>query len=217
MYFVMLKEAEENNADIVQCGYFKVDNMGKTLEERNFVDSIEEVKGSYNCSFEYAKRKIVDPFLCTKIFKKELFDGVSIPGLFFAEDQCALIKLFNNCEKLRILPQVFYYYVMNPDSLYHSKFNIKKLDGIKAGKMMYAYQAERFLDLAPFYSERTCYYIVKFYAPLKRSKIEGKKELLNKMSYDFIHHYNKIKNSSALVYLPKKGRYYSNYVDSIYQ
>lgn len=40
MYFEMLREAVKNDADVVQCGYFKADEMGNILNEKSFTDKV---------------------------------------------------------------------------------------------------------------------------------------------------------------------------------
>lgn len=207
MYSVMVKEAEKNNADIVQCGYFRCDEEGKTPKEVNFTDSVEQIEGSYNCSFEYTKQDKINNFLCNKIFRKELFQNVKIPPLFAAEDQCALTKLFYNCEKLLIIPNAYYYYATTPQSLCRANFNVKKLDNIRGGKLMYEFHKEGYADLACFSSLMICSYIAQCYAYINGSEIEEKEIIIEEMITDFKFHYEISKNSVAFKYASRNRRF----------
>ncbi len=206
MYFKMIEEAEKNNADIVQCDYYKTSEEGNIIQVKNptSIDNQIEIEGNYNCSLEYVKRKLINPYLCSKVFNKELFSGVTMPPLFFAEDQCALAQLFYNCEKLIILPEPYYYYVTNPEGLYHSEFNEKQLDSIEASKFIYDFYIDKYENLAPFYALKICYYIAIFYWPLKRSNIMDKDRILSEMHLDFKYYFNCFKDSEAIKYTAKK-------------
>lgn len=206
MYQTMMNEAEKSNSDIVQCGYYQENEKGIIFKEEKLVKKPFIIEGSQNCIIEYEKKQKINNFLCTKLFKKELFKGITIPPLYYAEDQCALTQLFYKCNKLLILPEAFYYYVVNPFSLYHSKFNTRQLDSIKAAKFMYDYHLTRLPSLSVFPSLKVCYYILKFYAPLKISKIKNKGELLKGMEIDFKYYYGKFDNTIALNYTSNKRK-----------
>lgn len=202
MYVKMIEELKKKDADIVQCGYFRSDSRGVNVAEKKFTDRKLEIIGTYNSSLEFVKRKLVSPYLCNKIFRKDLFYKLHNPLLYYAEDQYMLAQVFNKCKKMIILPESYYYYVMEPDSLVRKDFNIHHLDGIKSAKLMYKYYKEECKELAPFISRIICYYIVSFYQPLKYSTISKKDEILRNFKRDFVNYYKELKNSKAYIEMP---------------
>lgn len=207
MYFHMMDEALKNDVDIVQCGYFITDESGNVLKKKILTDTQYVIKGSYNCLFEYVKQKKLNNFLCNKIIKRELFRDVAIPSLFASEDQCTLTQLFYNCNATLILPEAYYYYVMSPQSLVRDTFNVKRLDGIKGGKMMYEFHKGRYKDLACFSSLNICSNIARCYAFIDHSDIENKEAIKSEMLSDFYYHYKLSKNSPAINYASRNRKW----------
>lgn len=206
MYEEMMSIAMDVNADIVQCGFKKIDEKGEELYTVSLVSEQEIIEGHYNSSLEYARWKKLDSFLWNKIFKIELFHNVELPSLFYGEDQVALVKLFNNSQRVLLMPEIFYHYVQDRNSLYHQDFNLRQLDSIIAGKMMYEYHKNHFSELMPYYSARVIQYIIKFYYPLKISNYKNKKTILKDMKIDYKKHSHVLNEKNILKNIPKKRR-----------
>lgn len=206
MYEDMMCTAIKDNIDIVQCGFKKVNEKGMELYSVNLVNQREIIKGNYNSSLEYARWSKLNSFLCNKIFKKELFNKVELPSLFYGEDQVALVKLFNKSQRVLLIPEPYYYYVQNEDSLFHQDFNLKQLDSITAGKMMYEYHENHFTELLPYYSARVIQYIIKFYYPVKISNYENKKIILKNMKKDYEKHFQLLNKKNILANIPNRRK-----------
>lgn len=206
MYEDMMCAAIKDEIDIVQCGFKKVNEEGIELYTVNLVEKREIIEGNYNTSLEYARWSKINSFLCNKIFKKELFDKIELPSLFYGEDQVALVKLFNKSQRVLLIPEPYLYYVQNEDSLFHQDFNLKQLDSITSGKMMYEYHENNFKDLMPYYSARVIQYIIKFYYPVKTSNYKNKKKILKTMKKDYKKHSQVLNKKNILTNIPKRRR-----------
>lgn len=182
-YKVLIKNIEEKEADIVQCGYQLIDVNDKIISKSKL--PYQEIIGSYNCAKAYVSQNNITNYLCNKLFVKNLFEKVEFKHFFAGEDACVLTQLYSNAEKVITIPNNLYYYVQTDNSLCRGEYSLKKLDSVKAGEFMYNYQMNKFPDLADYYKLYICSYAAQCYCNLKLSQIEEKEKHMKKMKETF--------------------------------
>lgn len=69
--------------------------------------------------------------VCGKLYHRALFDQVQFPVGKLYEDVGTTYRLVLQCPTVAYLPQQFYHYYQNPDSIIHRRFSPAKLDLIE--------------------------------------------------------------------------------------
>ncbi|MBR2461084.1 MAG: glycosyltransferase family 2 protein [Clostridia bacterium] len=107
----------EQEIDIIEYGYYTVWDNNKVIHKLQ-CDRQEGI----NCLKHYIYQKNVTNYLCNKVFKKALFDGVEFPMMYLSEDQCILTQLYYNAQRTCTVGNAYYNYFTNPTSLCNSPF-----------------------------------------------------------------------------------------------
>lgn len=118
---VLVKNLEENNADISICNFIEFINNIPTLE-------LKELKNElYNNEEAIENLNLKNKFtlaLWSKVYRKELFDGEEFPNISSSSDNFIAYKLLYKSNKIVYCDFPFYYYRVNPNSITHKKSNI---------------------------------------------------------------------------------------------
>lgn len=188
-YEKLVNSLEENNADIVECGYNFVYEKNNIIKE--FKMKWQIINGADECINHYIKNKNTTNYLVNKLFRKELFNNIEFPQLYAGEDACVLLQLFGNARKVVAIPDNMYYYVQTSTSLCRKPYNIKRNDVVLAGEFMYNYCKENCPDNCDYYALYICSYAAQCYANLKYSDIISKDQHMDNMRQIFKEYYNK--------------------------
>lgn len=195
MYEKMVKAMIQNNADVVECGYFTCDSNYKNIERHELTDSI--INGEYQCSYMYLSNKNTTNYNVNKLYKKSLFDGLRYPNLKFSEDFWVNTKIFYKCKRKVTLNECFYYYVMNKQSAVRKEFNYnERKDTIIAAKDLYDFHSERYSELCPYLALYICKYVLQFYYELSFKKDRNKNHYEQELKDTFKEYYPRIKNEA---------------------
>lgn len=202
MFETMYSYAVKFDADIVQTGYSLVSSNGNLLRERQYVSHDKLIEGR-DVLLEYAKNKITDVFLVTKLFKRDIFENIRLPNYFYGEDQVTLVKAFDVANRLIVIPFIHYQYIMSEDSLVRGSFSKKVLDNFKAFQDMYNYYETHDAELKSFASEKICLTCVRTYKYLDNSLGKYNKTSIKNLFND---HYRLVKEEIAYNYLSKNKK-----------
>ncbi|MED4600760.1 glycosyltransferase [Paenibacillus validus] len=197
MYQFLINKAENNNIDIIQCGYREVNINGETIKTY-YLDN-DYITGKYECSYNYASQSNTTNYLWNKLFRAHLFKNVVYPELYAGEDSCLLTQLYSFSEKVITVKECFYNYVMTPESLCRMPFSVKRLDNIEAGKFMYHFYQSCFPELSKFAALHICSYAAQCYCELSKVNIENKKEILESLIADSNEFYKLIRNNGGII------------------
>lgn len=141
MYKTMVSAMNELKADIVECACRRINSYGWELDRIGLVD--EEIEGNGQCTSHFLKQKNTRNYMCNKIYKRELFEGVCFPDLCFSEDYYMNAVLHSKINKKVIMSKVFYNYMIHQGQSTDSRcLDTRRIDGIRAGNMI----AEYFCD-----------------------------------------------------------------------
>lgn len=161
MYELMYREAEEQNCDMVTCGYYGCDEVtGEiTVYQTGY-------KGEFNQSIYENPMllRINSPYPWNKLYTRELLErsGFSFRKGIIFEDLCAIFPLFMDARKVGRVHEKLYYYIKGRKGGTISTFNEKHGQIIDALQIMNdAYQHrgmfERFYDTLLFFNLRHIY------------------------------------------------------------
>lgn len=126
MYQVLLGLAEAYDADVVQCQHDRADtlNGSERSEEPLIMDGEAFVHRMFTKSGGVYTNQVS---LCTKIFKRELFQGIIFPVGQVYEDEQETYKLCLKAKTLVETTDVLYHYIKRENSI---------ITGISAKKML---------------------------------------------------------------------------------
>lgn len=181
---------KEFGADISICSFRKVQSEMTETEEKEFSEfkEVSFVKAmKYFASFQPGV-SIAFVSACSKLYKKELFDGVKYPKGKLYEDSYTSYKLLYRATKMFFSTSRLYYYYENPQSITAVKFSERTLDILDASRSAVSFFAkENRFDVVNILNEFLlareiyCWWGVKYV--LKKKK--RAKELLKTYRTDF--------------------------------
>lgn len=116
----LMKAAEQNNADLVICGYRKVDSEGTVLSKT--------VPGQY-VPFKHEEWAYRITASCSRLYRKEIWDKYHISFESGARGEDVPIALFFNkvCRNIVTVPAAEYYYVQHSESITHNFRGLRNL------------------------------------------------------------------------------------------
>lgn len=134
-YKKLYNTLDEFKADIVICGYSERNADEKTINKTNYKSQFfEDKRDSINalCGEQFHN------YVWNKLFRKKLFDEIQFPDGKSYEDLAVMHKLFFKADRIVILKDALYNYLIRPDSLVHQRSKY-----IDAFEMFY----QRYLEL----------------------------------------------------------------------
>lgn len=194
MYEELYTSALKNNADIVQCGYIKVDENNNFLSKSNYQNII--IENNELCFKEFCKKRNIDNYSPCKIFKKETIKDVFFGNYSYSEDAFFIIQAFLNCKKLVVLSSNLYFYVQTKGSTCRRPYNDKFKDTITVGEYMYNLTLERYPHLAYYFARYTAVWCRFNYFGLKKQN-KRSDQLLEEYMSKYKYYY-----SLSRIYLP---------------
>ncbi len=131
MYQVLMGWAERYDADVVQCEHDRNDRLNnaprsdeaRVMDGPTFVRRIFTKKGG---------RYTNQVSLCTKVFKKQLFEGIVFPVGQVYEDEQETYKLCLKAKRIAETPDILYHYIKRENSIITGISSQKMLDKQKA-------------------------------------------------------------------------------------
>ena len=130
MYELLVKSAEEHNADIVECGYAKILENGTIIKKSEFNN--EKTIGNQNILFNYYKKHNTTNYNCNKLFKKELFCELRYPNYKFSEDYYINVMTSLESNIKVTISQIGYFYLQHSGGATKQGFTEKRLDILKS-------------------------------------------------------------------------------------
>lgn len=143
MYSAMCSAAQKNEADIVVCGYYYIDENGKitsssSLREINItLRGIEKIK--YNISTS-------NNCVWNKLYKRSVFETVRFPLGKTFEDIFIMHRLFDNANQVYLIPERLYNYRQRKTGITLRPFSNTNLDIVEAYLERYTYVTSKYPD-----------------------------------------------------------------------
>lgn len=156
-YKALYDAAIEHNAEISAAGILR--KYSDKKEKYRIKYDTSEVTTDVVKMFELSNIKVY-PSCWNRIYTKELLDRLNLKfnvGKTY-EDRAFSIRALNNCKKFVTVPDVVYYYVVNPQSVVRSKLTAKKAaDKLFAKRDSVKYTKEHKINLPDKYFEAMKY------------------------------------------------------------
>ncbi len=202
MFRVMVETAKYHNADVVQCGFERLNNEGSSIG--SFATENTIIIGEYNCVEQHSLQRSINNYIHCKLIRRAVVETIRFPDLFFSEDAFFLIQAFCLCKKAVLIKDIFYKYIQHDKALTQSPFNVKKMDIIESGKAIHQYVNTRFPDLSCYWAMYIVLNSAKLYSASIRQRgfNTQRKELINAFKY----HYQMIQKTIAYNNISKKSR-----------
>ncbi len=141
MYSYMLSERGE--CDIVCCSHFTEKDGEKakvpSFEKKTVLDTNSAVK-------EILQDGKIKNYVWNKIFKKELFDGVTFPEGMAFEDIPVTPVLFTKAKSVCVLPEGKYNYLIRSDGISKTESIANLCDRFRAHLMRYGALSDKYPD-----------------------------------------------------------------------
>ena len=190
-FSVLNQVLTEKSYDILQFGFKTVDSQNNLLSVRQMKEEVFFDKHSVFQSF--ISQKNVTNYLCNKVFRRTLFDGIEWPSLFYSEDYYLLVQLYGGADYAATISDALYDYVQHEQSAVHQSFNIKYLDQIKAGEFAVDYTYHHYPDLVP----EALFYLITHSARLTEkaylSDVENKAQMMDYTKSVFKSRYKELR------------------------
>ena len=198
MYERLLATSLEYDADIVECGYNRIDEDYKETKKFPLKDAI--IEGNYECSKSYLAKVNTTNFNVNKLYKKFIFDNLRYPNLSHSEDYVVNAKAFYKCNRKATISDCYYYYVNRKGSACHQPLSEKRLDGIRAAMEIYEYHNERFSDLCTLILMYLLDIIIRRYKQINELNINERNDYKKKLLLEYRKHYKKLKDNQNHLY-----------------
>lgn len=125
---VLVKEIEERNVDIVQCGtrieLENGDELGKEYYESQLICGRKKILEKHLVD------KLIGGNLAQKLFKAVLFQDIRLPKGRNLADVTTMIWILQECNSYMIIPQVLYVAVKRTESVSQAPLNDKAYEDI---------------------------------------------------------------------------------------
>lgn len=144
MFEVMLDCASKQAADIVICG------RQERFSDQSFTKGWTQQRelNREQALALLTEDDLVRSYLCDKLWRKELFDGVRFPGLRVYEDMAVMYSLFMKANRVICLPDIFYHYEHHEASLTENPPLTSRMDFYNVVKQRYEDMEHRFPRVA---------------------------------------------------------------------
>lgn len=151
MFEAMLRKALDMDADIVQCGVFRVDEYGNLYKKSYAKECYLRNESVIESFFTTSQIPVI---LCNKLFKKQLISSTRMVEGKNNEDNMFMIDILSKIKCFVSIEDAFYYYLNRSNSIMNKTFSEKKLDSIFA----YNYVLNRTNEFAPSFSHYVNYW-----------------------------------------------------------
>lgn len=192
----MLSDALEHQADIVQCGYYRVKEDGTI--KRFPIRQSDILLSSRDCLAAFSRQEKIDNFPWGKLFRSERFKQIRFPALYKSEDKVYLFKALKLCNRLYLSERKLYYYVETDNSLSRSRFSMRDFDELHAGRKIYQLCQSGHQELAREWASYIASRSALLYCKLYREEHPRKTELMKEVSELFnIYYYESHRSLSS--------------------
>lgn len=172
----------DDGIDILEYGYDVVDQAGAVLSHHPMQPA--DCHGD-QCGLYFARHWNTTNYMCNKLFRRTLFQSVTLPGLSAGEDYAALSQIFVFAKGYRAVEQGFYQYVMTPDSLCRKPFSRQRLDNIAAGRYVVDFYRREAPELCPYALQKLCSSAVNLYCQCVQSPTPGRAGICRELKQVF--------------------------------
>ena len=164
MFEIMINAGNRFNTPIVCCRFHHFKDDCDILNE--MTNSSSDVACNPRIlqgmsMFEWYLQSSGADSACNKIYRRDLFEGISFPVGKINEDSFTTYKLLDKAQQICILQNQFYYYRNRPNSIMRSNFSVRRLDAVEAISELYCFIKQKYPRLKKNASERLILCVIR--------------------------------------------------------
>lgn len=123
MLRVMYENMQDTEAGMVCCIFKEIDDGGKVSHPQLFQEDYIDCKTAEECMYQMHYTRNLTSSPCTKLFRKELFDGIDFcSNVTIGEDYAMIVQLAEKAGHVRILSQELYFRYVRKGSISHGGY-----------------------------------------------------------------------------------------------
>lgn len=128
----MLQAIETSDADLCIC-HLQSFSQETELENLSTPQSSPVILDNRSaCLRLYEDQGGIYTVACAKLYQRELFRDLRFPVGMLHEDEATTYQALYHARAVVVLPEAYYYYRQNPNSIMGSKFSVRRFDALKA-------------------------------------------------------------------------------------
>ena len=188
----LMKNIEENKADIVICGFKK---LTKTVSETSLSECMEVIDGITACKRLYLENdpQKIAVSVWAKLYSSHLFEDIRFPLRKIHEDEFITYKLFYKAKRIIVTKNKLYFYRLNTNGISHSGFSLKRYDDIEGLDEAIAFYDKEKLQSVKEVAIKHREFLICWYA-LEAKRAHKYYSIPKKYKRSFIHCYNYFRN-----------------------
>lgn len=123
MLQVMYENMQDTGASMVCCIFKDIDDDGKISHPQLFQEDYIDCETAEECMYQMHHTRHLTGSPCTKLFRKELFDGIDFcSNVTIGEDYAMIVQLVEKAGRVRILPLELYFRYVRKGSISHGGY-----------------------------------------------------------------------------------------------
>lgn len=170
MIQVLVRVAEEKNAEIVSCG---ITSDLKKLE-LNHSEEIRCVNVHDALKLIFSEKEMTTS-ASGKLYLRQLWENITFPEKMIYEDLATVYKVIMVCDEICIIPENKYYYRPNDKGITGGGFSKKKLQYFEVTDMVRTDIEKTYPDLVENIDDRATRYAISFFKEISKSGFREKK------------------------------------------
>lgn len=194
----MVSYIEEYYVDIVQFPYQIIDRNNNIIDRFFDIKELKLIDDMGEALFEFARQGLLNPYLWTKIYKRESISNIRFTEHHYAEDQIFNMKVLMASEKVLVMPKSYYCYRHNPASIVNVGFNMNKLDAIRAMYEIISLLEKDYKSLSGFFQRKICRYVIDFTKSIE-SLDENHRDIVIDLHKEYLTNYDYYINNDLVL------------------
>lgn len=123
MLQIMYDQYRETGAGIICCIFKDIDDAGNESHPQLFPEPYIDCRSAAECMYQMHHTRCLTGSPCTKLFRRELFDGIDFcSGVTIGEDYSMIVQLAQKAGRVRILSQELYFRYVRKGSISHGGY-----------------------------------------------------------------------------------------------
>ena len=180
---ILLQNALEHNAEIVECGFSKFENESEINLKKEDSKNIVLVYKTEE-ALKLLMRGAIKQIVWNKLYKIEIIEDVLFEKNRKHEDEFWTYQIIANAKRIVKINKILYFYRQHSQSIMGRDYNITRLDGLLALEKRIHFMAEKFPDLKDLAIKIFCFASIYHYQKISKNSdidFEGKyrKEIHN--------------------------------------
>lgn len=150
MLKIMYEQMEASGAGIVCCVFQNITAEGKISHPQLFKEDVIDCRTAKECIYHMHHTRYLTGSPCTKLFHRELFDGIDFcSGVTIGEDYAMIVQLVEKAQRVRIISKELYYRYVRKGSISHGGYTKRHRQAFDNYMKLRRKLIERYPELAP--------------------------------------------------------------------